>query len=356
MIGSMPRPDQPVARKVLRLNTLLAMIPRGKRRAKTTKELEDALDSARVARSEPWRKVSPRTFERDLKELAETYDGLCRDDVSTPPRWYWAADAAPPEGVPMTVAQALALSMAEQHLRHLLPKSNLADLEPIFVAARKALAQSRKHAGWAEKIRVEGLGWDAAPPVILPEVQRQVTEALLMERRCRVAYRKPGRTTIKEFDVNPLGLLVRNGTVSLVSTKVEPEPGEEGPRQRHLHRMASAKCLEDIRQVPRGFSLADFDVGGGDGVTALRGCKAMQIKLLVHPKAPFWPDERPLPKQEIRTLADGRTVVEAKVPNTKEFLAWLRGYGPTLEVLEPTELRDQLADEARQIAGRHDRR
>jgi predicted DNA-binding transcriptional regulator YafY len=348
----MARGKQSDAQTQLRLTTLLTIIPRGHRNAKTVAQLGDILEAKRVERTYAWASITRRTLERDLAELAAAHEGLCRDEESRPQCWYWAADAAAPAGVAMTAAQALALSMAQEHLRQLLPESNAAELEPLFLAARKALAASRKHAGWSEKVRVAGLGFHAAPPVILSGVQQQVTEALLMDRRCHVTYRGAGASDDKEYDVHPLGLVVRNGAVTLVCTKVETDRDERGPIQLQLHRMKSAKRLEEMRRVPSGFKLAEFDVGGGEGVTALRGSKAMQIKLLVHPNAPFWPQERALPKQQIGTWPDGRMVVEAKVPNSKEFLAWLRGFGPSLEVLEPIELRDQLADEARQIVER----
>ena len=351
----MARAANPNASALQRLLLLLTLVPRSSE-AKTVAELRDALELINERRRYRWPEINRRMVERDLVSLSGIFPGLCRDEGSRPQLWYWDKNAAAPTGVPMTADQALALSMAQAHLRQLLPKSNLADLEPIFVAAKHSLAQSRKHAGWAEKVRVEGLGWDAAPPAIRPDVQQQVTEALLMDRRCHVTYRGAGASDDKEYDVHPLGLVVRNGTVTLVCTKVETDRDERGPIQLQLHRMKSAKRLEEMRRVPREFKLAEFDVGGGEGVTALRGSKAMQIKLRVHPNAPIWPQERALPKQQIGTWPDGRMVVEAKVPNSKEFLAWLRGFGPSLEVLEPIELRDQLADEARQIVERCGRR
>lgn len=49
----------------------------------------------------------------------------------------------------------------------------------------------------------------------------------------------------------------------------------------------------------------------------------------------------------------GRREVGFTLPNTRAALAWLRGYGPFIEVLEPRQLRQLFRDEANQAAKKY---
>jgi predicted DNA-binding transcriptional regulator YafY len=339
----MPR-GQPAPLVLRRLQMMLTLIPRepatiGARDLQ--RRLSDSVDAHRVER------VTERTVQRDLDMLCTVYDvqGLRRDETRKPYLYYWKKKAPALTGVPMTTAQALAFVMARGHVAQVLPNTTLAELAPFFAEAEEALRSRPLHRRWAQKIRVEGLGFHLAAPKIAPPIAVEVTEALLEEKRLRVTYMKPGEAEAKERVVNPLGLLVRDGVLSLVATP-EGKP-DAAPYQMRLDRMRSTARLEDARQEPRRFDLAQYDIGGGVGV---QGAPAtMRLRLLVEKGSPFVPEERPLPNQTI--MLDGeRTIIEADVPNTREFLAWLRGYGPTVKVLGPKELRHKMAEEIRELA------
>ena len=56
------------------------------------------------------------------------------------------------------------------------------------------------------------------------------------------------------------------------------------------------------------------------------------------------------PTQQHRSLADGSVEWSAEVGDWLEMLPWIRGWGSRVEVLEPEELREELAGEARKLA------
>ncbi len=56
------------------------------------------------------------------------------------------------------------------------------------------------------------------------------------------------------------------------------------------------------------------------------------------------------PTQHIDTLADGRCRLHIRVNDWSKMLPWIRSWGPEVEILAPPELRQQLADEALQVA------
>ena len=343
----MARASQPDSFALRRLLTILTLIPR-EPKSRTVAEIHGDLERAREAQMLTEDPVSRRTVERDLKQLGEAFNGLSCDESRRPHRWFWNAKAAAPAGVPMTPPQGLAHTLAREHLKHHLPKTSLAELAPFFDQAKRALAGSRLHDRWSEKIRVEGLGFHAKAPAIDDEIAAQTTEALLREKRLRVTYAKGDARDAREYLLHPLGLLVRDGVLTLVCTTVETvDAPSKGPFQMHLHRMRSATCLEDARRVPPGFQLRDYDAGGGKAIE--RAPAVLHVRLHVALGTPFWPEERGLPKQIVTKDATG-TVVEADVPNSREFVAWLRGFGPAVKVLGPKELRAHIAKEVRDLA------
>ena len=54
--------------------------------------------------------------------------------------------------------------------------------------------------------------------------------------------------------------------------------------------------------------------------------------------------------QELECTNDGRIALTATVPNTRGLLWWLLGFGDGVEVLEPAELREEIAEMARKMA------
>ena len=55
------------------------------------------------------------------------------------------------------------------------------------------------------------------------------------------------------------------------------------------------------------------------------------------------------PTQENRPLPDGSLEVRFQVSGLKEILYWILGYGAEVEVLEPAELREMVADHVRRM-------
>jgi len=358
----MPRRPQPDSFPFRRLLTILTLIPRAPG-STTITEILAALERALELQALPETSVTRETVERNLRQLAEVFDGLRYERSGRAYKWFWDATAAAPAGVPMTPAQGLALSLGHEYLKHHLPRASLSDLAPFFGQAEKAVAAFPLYNRWSRKIRVEGLGFHPKVPAVREHVAARVTEALLHEKQLRVSYLsgrtlpgKPRKAEVRR--VHPLGLLLRDGVVTLIFTYVDPPagpPASNQPEQMHLHRMRGAECLKDARVVPPRFRLADYDLGGGPAIEDVPA--TLRIRLRVEPGAPFWPEERPLRRQVVKKDEKGNVVeVEADVPNTREFLAWLRGYGPKLKVLAPQELRALLAREVRELAGFYEAR
>ena len=56
------------------------------------------------------------------------------------------------------------------------------------------------------------------------------------------------------------------------------------------------------------------------------------------------------PSQELTDLTDGRLIWRARIAEPREMFPWIRGWGADVEVMEPLELRQRMAQEAAALA------
>jgi predicted DNA-binding transcriptional regulator YafY len=61
------------------------------------------------------------------------------------------------------------------------------------------------------------------------------------------------------------------------------------------------------------------------------------------------------PSQELEAVPDGTLLWRARVSGVLEIRAWILGWGPDAEVLEPAELREWVADQVGRAAGQYGR-
>jgi predicted DNA-binding transcriptional regulator YafY len=316
---------------------LLRLIPRSPRRI-------DAASIERHLRAEGI-EVARRSIQRDLESLATSFPIEC-DERSKPYGWSWKSDAEALEMPPMSVRAAVTLELVRGYLTQTLPRTTLKSLDPYFARAKDVLAKSpnAKLARWPSKVRVVPRGAPLRAPAVSPRVLDVVYEALLQERRFVARYRPRGTTTLKEYDVNPLALLVRGNTLTLVCTLRE----YEDVRHLLLHRIASAELLDSPTRVLRGF---DLDHHINQGRASFPKGSHIALKLLVDQQVALTLEETPLAAdQRLTPFDDQRQGVDATVADTMELRGWLTSYGPLVEVLEPATLRATFASAAREMA------
>ena len=123
-------------------------------------------------------------------------------------------------------------------------------------------------------------------------------------------------------------------------------------RSRALHRIERASVTDKRRRVPKGFDLDAWLDGGNLGY--LVDEKPLSLVLRFHKDAAVTVLETPLcADQKLREEPDGWTRVEARVPDTRVLRAWLRSFGPLVEVVAPKALRAEFAAAAEELALRY---
>ena len=303
--------------------------------------------------------ISLRTVQRNLEFMDETDTWLERERTGNDPyRYRYKANAPVMISPSLDDHTALAFELADAFLRELMPPETIVALKPFVRAAGKRL-ENRKliaAAKWKDKIHVFPLGLRRKAPRIRTEVRDVVYQALLDDQVLRIVHASRGKKETKEFVISPLGLVVRDYLIYLYGL-----PREQNDKEKKqvlafaLHRTLSAEMLKDEPYVkPDGFQLKDYEHLAS---MPMKGSSSpvIQLKLRVAENSTFSIRECPLVgRQVITSDSDDSTgkslIVSAEVPNTVELRQWIRSQGADAEVLEPSSLRQEMAQEYHKLS------
>lgn len=294
--------------------------------------------------------VSKRTVERDLSELSRLFPITC-NAKSKPYGWYWAKDAS--IDMPgISVAEALSLSLIEQIMQPLLPKTVLASVQPRFRQAKNklnGLRHPQKLANWAEKVAHVPANMPLQPPDIEPLVLEAVQHALLHDNVLKVTYCSMGKPEPSNLQLHPLGLVQRAAITYLVATA---EPYEQ-PRLFAVQRIQKAEQTNNKSITPEGFSLQKYlDSGalqfsnGNDIVFKMKLFSDEVVRSLT---------ESPLSKDQRIEACDDGAVLVATVKDSWQIRWWILSYAELVEVLAPEDIRAELASRLAKAAARYAR-
>lgn len=282
---------------------------------------------------------SLRTVQRLLAQLTEAFD-IEVDDRSEPYGYRWKPGARGFSLPTLSEQESLLLTLAEQQLQHLLPSDLLAAMQPFFEQARKQLftvdptGKRRPERDWVKKVRVLGDSQPLLPPSIRPGIFEAVSMALYHDELLAVGYRNTDKRLI-EARVAPLGLIQQGNRLYLLCQF----DGYRDRRRLALHRLESAERLPGAAQLRSGFDIRAIDAGAfgfaaGDSIR-------LQISLT---REDGWHlTESPLSADQIVVEKDGRYEISATVVHSESLLRWLRGFGPSLIIIGPQEIREILA-------------
>jgi len=320
---------------------MLRLIPRFPSKVSTSDLVHSLADEGFV--------VTRRTLQRDLAKLAIIYPLVC-DERNKPFGWSWSKDAAFLDIPSMDSHTALAFWMANQHLKPLLPTTTLQTLQPHFDAATKVLNHIETNHGapaWRKKVRVLPQGQELKPVRIDDDVQQQVYDGLLRNRKLMVNYKPRSEDHEKEYMLNPLGLVLKGGISYLVCTI----KAYSDIRLLVLHRICKASVLDQPLSTPDGFDLDDYIESGEMG---FKHKDEIMFKALFSKAAALHLRERALSDdQTIVEQNDGRVLIKASIQNTSELRWWLLGFGDQVEVLEPQSVRDEMISVIKSSAKRY---
>ncbi|TRO25844.1 WYL domain-containing protein [Ectopseudomonas mendocina] len=307
---------------LLRLIALLRLIPRAPGRIATTTLLEKLKDDGFS--------VSLRTVQRDLDRLSIPF-ALQRDESGPSFRWS-LSENAPIDLSAMDTPTALALYLAESHLKTLLPQSVLDQLGPQFRMARDYIDSLENNglAQWAHKVRAIPNGKSLQPAQIAPCVWEQASTALLERKQLQISYLSRSKSELKKFLIHPAGLVSRHAISYLIGSV----NGYEDLRQFALHRIHQAECIDTPASARD-----DFEIGRyiRQNLNATAPIEQVELVADVSPQIAWLIGETPLSsEQSLEPLQDSDWQrLRAWVPEDQETLWWLFGLGENIRVREP---------------------
>lgn len=312
-------PKDPLLRNLV----LLGLIPRHPRSISTV-ALRDALAAQGFA-------INLRSLQRDLVDkLSSRFQLMCSADDpdeaiarQRPYRWSFAPTAQ--LSLPgLTPAAALAMHLAEGHLRHLLPPGVLVQLAPQFEEARRQLQgmQHNQLARWAQRVRALPNGKALLPASVDPQVWECVSNAVLEQRQLLVDYLSRAKGEVRPLTLHPKALVSRGPVSYLIATVAD----YRDVRHFALHRIQRAELLPDTARDD------DFDLDAylpTAAFTPRQGTGTVQLVADIHPDLAWTLRETPLSEDQVLEPLPGSDWVRltASVPDDQETLSWVWGCG-----------------------------
>lgn len=304
---------------------ILRRIPRAPR-ATTAGELHEQLTASGFERD-------LRTIQRQL-DMLSTHLEIERNDEAVPYRYRWLPNARPLAIPHLSAQESLLLTLAEDHLRPLLPASLMKSLDGFFTQARRNLqpdGNARLEREWPAKIRVVATNQPLLPPKIAPGVLETVSEALYHNHWLKLDYKNAsGRRRTAE--VMPLGLAQQGPRLYLVCRY----RGYDNERSLALHRILHAEQASTIAfDRPRDFDLKKYD---DDGRFRFGEGRRIRLRFRIDRATGHHLWETPLSRDQTITEQADRLVVTATVVDSTMLDQWLRGFGTAVDTVEKTAL------------------
>lgn len=296
-----------------------------------------------------------RTIQRDMNILKKAFypDISQQRCVDKKTRYFWTKEAKIINLAGLTINQALSFSLIKKYLTALFPRTALNDLQDFFDEAEQALENMYDNplVDWPKKIAIVQPTQPLLVPEVDSEIQGIVSEALLTDHRLYISYRRSDGVE-NSYQLNPLGLVLRNGSTYLIATKVITDE----QRIFALHRIQQAEQLDAPAKRPVDFDLQRFIDEGHMGFDLTGGGSYQLIKL----KAIFdgitanhLSESRLSEDQAINKLDNEHFEITATVQETEQLFWWLLSFGFRVEVLEPPALRAKMANSVKVLAKKY---
>jgi len=291
------------------------------------KELQAALAEERI-------KVSGRTIERDLYDLAPNFPVTWGDGK---PRGWWLTRQGLFGTPSMDVVGALSLVLTGDLLRQIVPKS-LREQVDGRLAVSKGILQSlanKKTWEWSEIVRYVPLGLQLQPPHVKPAVLEAIEKALLFKKCLKVSYQTQQAPQPSDWVLHPHAMILHGSTPYLVCSW---GPGSD-IRQLPLQRFLKAELTQDDAWRPENFSLTDYLNNGRHSFGA---GKIIQLKAEINKQLAIVLGETPINSSQVLTQKGDKHYVEVKLRESWELEFWILSQADRMTVIKPIHLRDKL--------------
>jgi predicted DNA-binding transcriptional regulator YafY len=184
------------------------------------------------------------------------------------------------------------------------------------------------------------------PFVELEEHQHKfdkLKEAINKEKKIEVNYYSMSSDKTTKRKLDPYNLFFNNGAPYLYAFCHLREEN----RIFRIDRIKELKLTEENFELPNDFSLAD-ELDNAWGVE--QGKKEMEVKVKFSGRAArFVPEYHWSDKQKIEEVNENEIIFKVKTGSREEIKKWILAYGAEAEVLQPRDLRQEIAQEVEKM-------
>ena len=253
--------------------------------------------------------------------------------------------------VSLTERQALALVVAAEAGRAALAPTPLA--EPLKAGFGKLLDRLDRASGTYDLGRLREqwhFGTEPAASTFDGDAFDTLVKALNEGRPVRIAYEPAHASDApRKRTISPLMMAAPGGSWRCVAYCHY----REAPRDFTLSRIGDITLVtDDVATRPDDF---DPDLYFHERFGALGG-ETRVVRLLVEPDAARYFREKSYHSSQVVEEArdDGRLVVSYEVEGLEDMTSWVQSWGLSVKVLDPPELAERIAEEARRVAVRYE--
>lgn len=309
---------------------------------------ENAIDTETI-----WKRVlsqginpSERTIQRDLGDLELKYPHVhSRPKNGGKAKLWWAEKSL--SRLSMLPTDAMNLVMIMDHAARFGMEAQVQKLTPIREYAKSLLKGNRPAQDCSGKIISNTRFVTLAPSTVNPEVLEVIQQALLDDSTVKAEYLKRGAREPKDLHLKPLGLSYQDSNIYLSCIFKGLPQGSIAALP--LHRFLSVRTTFEDLLAPKDYDINS--VAAQKSLVSLKTDSPVQLKLRVSHTLCERLLENPLTSdQQLEDTSDGWWLMTGNAHLSQGLDLWLLSQGEHLEVLEPIELREQIAATASRMA------
>ena len=293
--------------------------------------------------------VDRRTIQRDLSELEQKFPHVHSCPKGNAKLW-WAEKSL--SRLSMLPTDAMNLVMIMQHAAKFGMAAQVENLAPLRDYAISLLKGKRPSQDCSGKVISNTRFVVLQPGKVKPEVLEVVQQALLENSSIEAFYLKRGASEPRTLHIKPLGLSYQDSNIYLVCIFKGLADGTLASLP--LHRFHSAKATWEDLEAPGSFEMNSFEVKRS--LISQKTEHPIQLKLRISQALYERLDENALTSdQQLQPTTDGWWLMTGCLPLSQGLDLWLLSQGEHLEVLEPIELREQMATSAKRMAALYEK-
>jgi proteasome accessory factor B len=163
----------------------------------------------------------------------------------------------------------------------------------------------------------------------------------------KIIYQSLSRDKDKEWLVNPYFIEMTGVGYSTYLIGYGESADRNGITTFKVNRIKEVTILDEDFAIPEDFNIekligSSWGVMWGDEIIVKLKFSANVARRV---KETTWHQS-----QQLQDLPDGGCILTVQVGSTLEMTPWIRGWGPDVEVLEPSELRNQFEEWAKKLS------